>query len=131
VRIGIGRFDYDRRGILGATHPRFFTWRSFVGMAYWAGWLVDDRRVTGLPLEILVRDDDAPRKRRVGALPGLRRRVRQPGSDAQFARALLRTGRLRLGTCSSLAQERAAHMLERAGFQAVETAGAVSRYELG
>lgn len=56
ARIGLGRFDYDHRGILDATHLRFFTWRSFAGLAYRAGWLVDDRRVTGLPLEILERD---------------------------------------------------------------------------
>jgi glycosyltransferase involved in cell wall biosynthesis len=56
LRIGIGRFDYDHRGILDATHLRFFTWRSFAGMAYRAGWLVEERRVTGLPLEILDRD---------------------------------------------------------------------------
>jgi SAM-dependent methyltransferase len=53
VRIGFGRFDYDHRGILDATHMRFFTWRSFRRMAYRAGWLVEERRVTGLPLEIL------------------------------------------------------------------------------
>jgi SAM-dependent methyltransferase len=56
LRIGFGRFDYDHRGILDATHMRFFTWRSFRGMAYRAGWLVDRRGVTGLPLEILERD---------------------------------------------------------------------------
>ena len=53
LRIGFGRFDYDHRGILDATHMRFFTWRSFRRMAYRAGWLVEERRVTGLPLEIL------------------------------------------------------------------------------
>jgi 2-polyprenyl-3-methyl-5-hydroxy-6-metoxy-1,4-benzoquinol methylase len=56
LRIGLGRFDYDRRGILDATHMRFFTWRSFVGLAYRAGWRVERRRFTGLPLEILERE---------------------------------------------------------------------------
>jgi glycosyltransferase involved in cell wall biosynthesis/SAM-dependent methyltransferase len=67
LRIGIGRFDYDHRGILDATHLRFFTWRSFVGMAYRAGWLVESRRLTGLPLEILDREEGAPRKARLRA----------------------------------------------------------------
>jgi SAM-dependent methyltransferase len=56
LRIGLGRFDYDHRGILDATHMRFFTWRSFRGMAYRAGWLVERRRATGLPLEIFERE---------------------------------------------------------------------------
>ena len=59
LRIGFGRFDYDHRGILDATHLRFFTWRSFVGMAYRAGWLVEQRRLTGVPLEVLGRDGGA------------------------------------------------------------------------
>jgi 2-polyprenyl-3-methyl-5-hydroxy-6-metoxy-1,4-benzoquinol methylase len=59
VRFGLGRFDYDHRGILDATHMRFFTWRSFRGLAYRAGWLVEERRVTGLPLEILDGKPDA------------------------------------------------------------------------
>jgi 2-polyprenyl-3-methyl-5-hydroxy-6-metoxy-1,4-benzoquinol methylase len=62
LRIGFGRFDYDHRGILDVTHMRFFTWRSFVGMAYRAGWLVEQRRLTGLPFEILSRDGGAGRK---------------------------------------------------------------------
>ena len=57
LRIGLGRFDYDHRGILDATHMRFFTWRSFVRLAYRAGWLAERRSATGLPLEILDRDD--------------------------------------------------------------------------
>jgi hypothetical protein len=59
LRIGFGRFDYDHRGILDATHLRFFTWRSFLGMAYRAGWLVEQRRLTGVPLEVLGRDGGA------------------------------------------------------------------------
>jgi 2-polyprenyl-3-methyl-5-hydroxy-6-metoxy-1,4-benzoquinol methylase len=53
ARIGLGRFDYDRRGILDATHLRFFTWRSFSAMAARVGWRVEQRRVTGLPFEVL------------------------------------------------------------------------------
>jgi SAM-dependent methyltransferase len=66
LRIGLGRFDYDHRGILDATHMRFFTWRSFVGLAYRAGWRVELRRVTGLPLEILEREGGPGLKQSVG-----------------------------------------------------------------
>ncbi|MGH2933042.1 MAG: methyltransferase domain-containing protein [Gaiellaceae bacterium] len=59
MRIGLGRFDYDHRGILDATHMRFFTWRSFARLAYRAGWRAERRSTTGLPLEILDRDTDA------------------------------------------------------------------------
>jgi 2-polyprenyl-3-methyl-5-hydroxy-6-metoxy-1,4-benzoquinol methylase len=75
LRIGFGRFDYDHRGILDATHMRFFTWRSFRGMAYRAGWLVERRRVTGLPLEILEREGG----------PGLKRGVKRAVSRADRA----------------------------------------------
>jgi 2-polyprenyl-3-methyl-5-hydroxy-6-metoxy-1,4-benzoquinol methylase len=71
LRIGIGRFDYDHRGILDATHLRFFTWRSFAGMAYRAGWLVEKRRLTGLPLEILDRDGGVRKARALGKLVSL------------------------------------------------------------
>ena len=53
LRIGFGRFDYDRRGILDTTHLRFFTWRSFAALAARSGWRVEKRRLTGLPLEVL------------------------------------------------------------------------------
>jgi SAM-dependent methyltransferase len=62
LRIGLGHFDYDHRGILDATHMRFFTWRSFSRLAYRAGWLVSRRRVTGLPLEILAGGADGSRR---------------------------------------------------------------------
>ena len=75
LRIGLGRFDYDHRGILDATHMRFFTWRSFRAMAYRAGWLVEQRRVTGLPLEILERDGG----------PGLKKALKRAVSLADRA----------------------------------------------
>jgi len=75
LRIGFGRFDYDHRGILDSTHMRFFTWRSFRGMAYRAGWLVEQRRVTGLPLEILEREGG----------PGLKRGMKRAVSLADRA----------------------------------------------
>ncbi len=65
LRIGFGRFDYDRRGILDATHMRFFTWRSFATMAARVGWQIDRRRLTGLPLEVLGLDA-SPSARRAG-----------------------------------------------------------------
>jgi 2-polyprenyl-3-methyl-5-hydroxy-6-metoxy-1,4-benzoquinol methylase len=68
VRIGFGRFDYDHRGILDATHMRFFSWRSFVGLAYRAGWRVERRSLTGLPLEILERAGGPGLKRSVGTV---------------------------------------------------------------
>jgi hypothetical protein len=61
LRIAVGRFDYDRRGIPDATHMRFFTWRSFAAMAARVGWQVDRRRLTGLPLEVLGFDASARR----------------------------------------------------------------------
>ncbi len=67
LRIGFGRFDYDRRGILDATHLRFFTWRSFAAMAARAGWRVEQRHLTGLPLEVLGFDEETSGR------PGLRR----------------------------------------------------------
>jgi len=70
LRIGLGHFDYDHRGILDATHLRFFTWRSFVGMAYRAGWQVEQRRVTGLPLEVLAGEGGAVRKSKLRAAVG-------------------------------------------------------------
>jgi hypothetical protein len=65
LRIGFGRFDYDRRGILDATHLRFFTLRSFAAMTARVGWQVEQRRVTGLPLEVLGFDEGAPGRRRL------------------------------------------------------------------
>jgi glycosyltransferase involved in cell wall biosynthesis len=76
LRIGLGRFDYDRRGILDATHLRFFTWRSFAALAARAGWQAEERRLTGLPLEVLGFDGGAgPRHRLRTAL----RRLDQAG----------------------------------------------------
>lgn len=55
TRTALGRFDYDRRGILDSTHLRFFTRRSFERIAREAGFAVGRREVTGLPLEVLDR----------------------------------------------------------------------------
>jgi 2-polyprenyl-3-methyl-5-hydroxy-6-metoxy-1,4-benzoquinol methylase len=52
-RTALGLFDYDQRGILDATHLRFFTRRSFVRLAAQAGLYPSNRRHTGLPFDAL------------------------------------------------------------------------------
>ncbi len=52
-RTALGLFDYDQRGILDATHLRFFTRRSFVRTARQAGLEPVARRHTGLPFDAL------------------------------------------------------------------------------
>ena len=54
-RVAMGIFDYDRRGILDATHVRFFTRRSFLHVAKQAGFEVARSGTTALPLEVLER----------------------------------------------------------------------------
>ncbi|MEX2627571.1 MAG: bifunctional glycosyltransferase/class I SAM-dependent methyltransferase, partial [Ilumatobacteraceae bacterium] len=60
VRVLLGRFDYDRRGILDAGHVRFFTWASAQRMFRDAGYRVADHEVVGLPVEVAERGGDAP-----------------------------------------------------------------------
>jgi glycosyltransferase involved in cell wall biosynthesis len=55
VRVAIGRFDYDRRGILDRDHVRFFTKRSFERLVADAGFRIVRRTGTGLPLEVVDR----------------------------------------------------------------------------
>jgi methionine biosynthesis protein MetW len=52
LRVLVGRFDYDRRGILDHTHVRFFTRRSFEHLVREHGWRIARRDYTGLPLEV-------------------------------------------------------------------------------
>jgi 2-polyprenyl-3-methyl-5-hydroxy-6-metoxy-1,4-benzoquinol methylase len=52
-RTAVGLFDYDQRGILDATHLRFFTRRSFLRVAKQAGLVPVARRHTGLPFDAL------------------------------------------------------------------------------
>lgn len=52
-RITTGRFDYDQRGVLDATHLRFFTRRRFLRVAQEAGLEHVAFRHTGLPLDAL------------------------------------------------------------------------------
>jgi len=51
ARVALGRFDYDRRGILDADHVRFFTRRSFERLASSSGLSVRRRETIGLPIE--------------------------------------------------------------------------------
>jgi SAM-dependent methyltransferase len=55
IRVALGRFDYDRRGILDADHVRFFTRRSFERLVRGHGFSVARRDATGLPLEVAER----------------------------------------------------------------------------
>jgi hypothetical protein len=55
AKVALGRFDYDRRGILDRGHVRFFTRASFEALARRAG--LDVRRLgaVGVPLEVAAR----------------------------------------------------------------------------
>jgi glycosyltransferase involved in cell wall biosynthesis len=55
LRVAVGLFDYDRRGILDRDHVRFFTKRSFERLASNGGFRVVRRTGTGLPLEVVDR----------------------------------------------------------------------------
>jgi glycosyltransferase involved in cell wall biosynthesis len=55
LRVALGRFDYDRRGILDRDHIRFFTRRSFERLAAGAGYSVRRYEAVGLPLEVAAR----------------------------------------------------------------------------
>ncbi|MFZ6004963.1 MAG: methyltransferase domain-containing protein [Actinomycetota bacterium] len=52
LRVALGRFDYDRRGILDRGHVRFFTRRSFDRVLHRSGWHVLRREATGLPFDV-------------------------------------------------------------------------------
>jgi SAM-dependent methyltransferase len=54
-RVALGRFDYDRRGILDRDHVRFFTKRSFERLLQSRGFHVRRWESVGLPFEVLDR----------------------------------------------------------------------------
>ena len=58
ARVAIGRFDYDRRGILDRDHVRFFTTRSFERLVASRAYTVVRRAGTGLPIGVLDRDGE-------------------------------------------------------------------------
>ena len=88
LRTALGVFDYDRRGILDATHVRFFTRRSFLHLARQAGFTVRRADVTGLPLEVAERGagegGGAPSPGVVGRLDRLATRARPTLFAYQF-----------------------------------------------
>lgn len=53
IRVGLGAFDYDQRGILDGTHLRFFTRKSFTRLCRRAGMRICRLEPVGVPLEIL------------------------------------------------------------------------------
>jgi glycosyltransferase involved in cell wall biosynthesis/SAM-dependent methyltransferase len=55
ARVALGRFDYDRRGILDRDHVRFFTRASFERLIAKSGFSVRRREAVGLPLDVLDR----------------------------------------------------------------------------
>ncbi len=52
IRVALGRFDYDRRGILDAGHVRFFTRRSLESVLHRGGWHIVQQEATGLPFDV-------------------------------------------------------------------------------
>jgi 2-polyprenyl-3-methyl-5-hydroxy-6-metoxy-1,4-benzoquinol methylase len=53
IRSTLGVFDYDQRGILDATHLRFFTRRSLVKLIERRGFAIQRIEPVGLPLDAL------------------------------------------------------------------------------
>ena len=63
ARVALGRFDYDRRGILDRNNVRFFTQRTFERLVERTGYAVLRRESIGPPIEVLARgvsDPDRP-----------------------------------------------------------------------
>jgi glycosyltransferase involved in cell wall biosynthesis/ubiquinone/menaquinone biosynthesis C-methylase UbiE len=58
ARVALGRFDYDRRGILDEGHVRFFTRRSIQHLFRRAGFEIRRNKTIGLPIEALNRGGD-------------------------------------------------------------------------
>jgi len=56
VRLGLlfGRFDYTERGILDATHLRFFTRKSFVTLITFENTRIEKLSATPIPVEVII-----------------------------------------------------------------------------
>jgi 2-polyprenyl-3-methyl-5-hydroxy-6-metoxy-1,4-benzoquinol methylase len=65
ARVAVGRFDYDRRGILDAGHMRFFTRASFERMVESEGYIIRRREAVGVPFEAAQRGGKRPNPSRV------------------------------------------------------------------
>jgi len=63
LRVAVGVFDYDRRGILDEGHLRFFTRRSFERLVTRAGLEVRRREATTTPIEVVDGHAGRPRRR--------------------------------------------------------------------
>jgi 2-polyprenyl-3-methyl-5-hydroxy-6-metoxy-1,4-benzoquinol methylase len=61
ARVALGRFDYERRGILDRDHVRFFTRRSFERLIADRQFQVARRTSTGVPLEVVDRGGNGHR----------------------------------------------------------------------
>ncbi|MDQ1520701.1 MAG: hypothetical protein QOI55_1774 [Actinomycetota bacterium] len=74
LRVALGAFDYDARGILDRGHLRFFTRRSFERLALTTGFAVTRREAVGIPIEVVERGDaDGSGSASVPAFAALRR----------------------------------------------------------
>jgi glycosyltransferase involved in cell wall biosynthesis len=73
IRIALGLFDYDLRGILDARNCRFFTRRSFERMLGETHFEIASFEPIGLPVEAAGRGRTAPRPERGGRKPNLLR----------------------------------------------------------
>src|SRR5262245_6883959 len=62
-RVALGRFDYDRRGILDRDHVRFFTKHSFERVLDNSGYRVRRWESIGVPFEVLDRGGEGDRGR--------------------------------------------------------------------
>lgn len=61
VRVLLGKFDYDSRGILDQSHLRFFSRKSFIRISSLAGFDTKQVSMTGTPFEVMLRE--APQRR--------------------------------------------------------------------
>jgi glycosyltransferase involved in cell wall biosynthesis len=66
TRVALGRFDYDRRGVLDRDHVRFFTLRSLERLVASEGYQVCRRATTGVPFEVIDRGGDGSLGERIG-----------------------------------------------------------------
>lgn len=70
TRTMLGRFDYDRRGILDRDHIRFFTKASIERLLADAGFVIRRREAIGLPLEVLERGSADTGEKPAGGMAG-------------------------------------------------------------
>lgn len=81
LRTAVGRFGYDRRGVLDRRHVRFFTRRSFVRLASSAGWRVGSCSAAGIRVEQMHWGENLASSRAVRALAWADRAGRRRSSN--------------------------------------------------